>query len=152
VLALASGCHQPRPIGGVVVGEGQELPILRRYGGPHSNEIQAMQVVVRDAATWARIPLAEIPVDFSDKMLLVVTMGRVMSDGYAVEVARVWREGSRLRVELAVSEPPPGSPVVMASPWSVTVVPRCEMNVVEFDTSPPDRDRSWEQSAPPQGL
>lgn len=129
--------------------EGQELPILHRAAGTHSHETRAMQLVIRDPATLAQVPLEDVPVDFAEEMLLVVTLGRVTSDRYSIDIARVWREGNRLRVETAVTSPAPGSPVMMASPYCIAVVPRCDLNVADFETEPPQRERSWEVSEPP---
>ncbi len=108
-----------------------------------------MQVVVRDPAMLARIPLADVSVNFADEMLLIVTLGRVTSDRYSVDVTRVWREGGRLRVEVTVTAPPPGVPIAMAAPFCIAVVPRCDLNVADFAVEPPQRTRSWEQSTPP---
>lgn len=132
--------------------DGEELPILRRVAGTHSHETRAMQIVVRDPAMLARIPLADVSVDFSEEMLLVVTLGRVTSDRFAVDITRVWREGGRLRTEVTVSAPAAGAPIAMASPFCIVVVPRCDLNVADFSPEPPQRTRSWEQSTPPEKL
>ena len=132
--------------------EGDELPILRQIHGTHSHETRAMQLVIRDAATLAQVPLTDVPVDFSSEMLLVVTLGRVTSDQYSVNIDRVWREGPSLRVSSTVSAPPPGAPLVMASPYCIAVVPRCDLNITGFMPIPPKRVRPWQQSAPPQKL
>lgn len=149
-MVLAAGCHESlrdaRPLPAV----GEELPVLRRVAGTHSHETRAMQVVVRDPAMLARIPLADVEVDFAQEMLLIVTLGRVTSDRFAVDVTRVWREGGRLRVEVTVTAPPAGAPVAMASPFCIAVVPRCDLNVADFAPEPPQRTRSWEQSTPPE--
>jgi hypothetical protein len=109
-----------------------------------------MQIVVRDPAMLARIPLADVSVNFTDEMLLIVTLGRVTSDRYAVDVTRVWRERGKLRAEVTVTSPAAGTPVAMASPYCIVVVPRCDLNVADFVVEPPQRTRSWEQSTPPE--
>lgn len=109
-----------------------------------------MQLVVRDQATLAQVPLVDVPVDFPKEMLLIVTLGRVTSNQYAVNIDRVWREGHQLRVSSTVTTPPPGSPLVLASPYCIAVVPRCDLNVAGFSPQPQVRTRSWQQSEPPK--
>ena len=142
-------CHQTRFSTGMLPADGEELPILHRIHGAHCLETRAMQIVVRDAATLAQIPLADVPVDFRSEMLLIVTLGQVTSDQYAVDITRVWRDRGILRVETVVTAPPPGVPVVMASPFCIAVVPQCALNVAEFATKPPLRSRAWQQDEPP---
>lgn len=149
--ALLGGCHELRDDLHVVPADGEELPILRQSHGAHCHETRAMQLVIRDTATLARVPLADVAVDFSREMLLVVTLGRVTSDQYSVNVDRVWRDGPRLRVATTVDSPPPGAKMVMASPYCIAVVPKCELNVAGFSPQPPTRTRSWQQSEPPAG-
>lgn len=146
----AIGCHEPARDFRPLPADGEELPILRRIAGTHSHETRAMQVVVRDPAMLARIPLADVSVNFANEMLLIVTLGRVTSDQYSVDITRVWREGGRLRVEVTVTAPPPGAPIAMAGPFCIAVVPRCDLNVADFAVEPPKRTRSWEQSTPPE--
>ncbi len=107
-----------------------------------------MQVVVRDSASLAKIPLEDIEVDFSREMLLVITLGSVPSDSYRVRIDRVFREGGSLKVDATIVQPPPGAPLVPASPYCIAVVPQCELNVLNFMPEPPVRDRTWTQSEP----
>lgn len=143
------GCHEARPTDLNMPAEGEDLPILHQVQGAHSHEMRAMQLVIRDAATFARVPLVDVPVDFSQEMLLVVTLGRVPSDQYRVGIDRVWREGHKLRVATTVVTPAPGAPLVIASPYCIAVVPRCGLNVEGFGPEPPRRSRPWGQSALP---
>jgi hypothetical protein len=122
---------------------------LRQATGTHSHETRALQLVVRDTQTLAQIPLADVPVDFSEEMLLIVTLGRMTSDQCGVRIERVWRERDRLRVKLAVHAPT-SAPPVMASPYCIAVVPKCDLDIAEFSARPPPRARSWEQSSPPE--
>ena len=144
-LANNPGCLSNE--GGVQVlpAEGENLPILRQVAGTHSAEQRAMQLVIRDAASFAQIPLRQLEVDFRHEMVLIVTLGRMSSDRYSVTIDRVWREGPRLRVATTIQLPPPDAPVVMARPYCIAVVPRCSLNVVEFTPDPPRRERSWGQ-------
>ena len=105
-----------------------------------------MQLVIRDEATLARVPIADVPVDFSRQMVLIVTLGRVVSEGYSVSIDRVWRQGWTLRVGLTVVAPPPNAGPGVATPFCVAVVPRCDLNVADFSPEPPQRARSWHQS------
>jgi hypothetical protein len=131
--------------------DGAELPILDTRSGTHSHESRAMQLAIRDPAALAQVPLVDIPVDFSTEMVLIVTLGRVPSDLYAVNIDRVWRDGRQLRVATTVTMPPAGAPPVVASPYCIAVVPQCDLNVAGFSSTPPQRTRSWEQSAPLDG-
>lgn len=148
-VLVVIGCHQPRTTTGVMPAPGEELPILHKINGVHSHETRAMQLVVRDLATLAQVPLTDVPVDFKDEMLLVVTLGRVTSDQYSIDIRRVWREGGVLRVETSVLAPGAGVATAMSSPYCIAVVPRCDLNVAEFANTPPARERSWQQSEPP---
>ena len=143
---LSSGCREMRPTAREVPADHEELPILRQYVGVHSHEARAMRVVVRDRPTLARIPIHDVDVDFTREMLLIVTLGTVTSDEHAVRIERVWRDGHRLRVAVVRRAPPANAPLVMASPYCVAVVPRCDLNVIDFAPEPPARDRSWDQS------
>ncbi|HVP11480.1 MAG TPA: hypothetical protein VMV94_09875 [Phycisphaerae bacterium] len=147
---MLTGCHDLRDQAAPMPAEGDELPILRQVHGTHCHETRAMQLVIRDPATLAQVPLTDVPVDFSQEMLLIVTLGRVPSDLYTVNIDRVWREGPHLRVSSTVTSPPPGAPLVMASPYCIAVVPRCDLNIHGFSPRPPARVRPWQQSAPPE--
>ena len=127
-----------------------DFPILRSRNGAHSHENRAMQLVIREAATLARVPIVDIPVNFDHEMLLIVTLGRVMSDQYAVEIDRVWREKSKVRVSTRVTQPAAGAAPTIATPYCIAVVPRSDLNVEGFLATPPARDRSWGTSEAPK--
>lgn len=143
---ISAGCSEAPPQIGYLPAEGEELPILRQKTGTHSTELTAMQLVVREEAELARIPLTDIDVDFEQEMLLIVLLGRVPSDQYAVRIERVWREGRNLAVKTLVQRPGTSAPLSLASPWCVAVVPRCDLRVEGFATEPPPRKRTWGQS------
>jgi hypothetical protein len=109
-----------------------------------------MQLVIRDNESLAQVPLADVPVNFAEEMLLIVTLGRVTSDEYSVNIKRIWREGGRLRVNVEVAAPETFERVAMGSPYCIAVVPRCDLNIAEFSPKIPARVRSWEQSTPPE--
>lgn len=148
LLVFGSGCRSRTADIRLLPAEGEELPILHQDSGKHSHETRAMQLAIRNPAALALVPLHDVPVDFRQEMVLIVTLGRVPSDQYAVRIDRVWREGHKLRVATTVQTPPPNAPVRMASPYCIAVIPRCDLNVVDFDAEPPSRDRSWGQSEP----
>lgn len=149
LLLALGGCHEYSGGMNEVPLDGEELPILRQVAGTHCHETRAMQVVVRDPATLAQITIEDVSVDFSREMLLVVTLGRVMSDQYGIHIDRVWRDGAKLRVAVAITSPPPGAPIGLSTPYCIAVVPRCPLNVADFAPEPPQRSRSWNQSPPP---
>lgn len=132
--------------------DGEDLPILEQFSRPHSHETRPMQLVIRDPAMFARFPFQDVAVDFEHEMLLIVTLGRVPSDQYAVSIDRVWREGHKLQVTTTVQAPAAGAPLSMASPYCIAVIPRCDLNVVGFETTTPQRVRSWSQSEPALGF
>ena len=152
LVCAVAGCRELNEDVRPMPADGEDLPILNQVHGAHSHESRAMQLVVRSPAVLAQVPLTDVPVDFSQEMLLIVTLGRVPSDQFTVTIDRVWREGPHLRVSTTVSAPPPGAPVIMASPYCIAVVPRCDLNVAGFTAQPPVRVRPWEQSSPPKKL
>lgn len=146
ILVAPTACHLGRLRDHSLPPEGSDLPILRQITRAHSHETRAMRIVIRDQAALARIPLTDVPVDFNKEMLLVVTLGRVPSDQYVVRIQRVWRKGGKLRVVTRLSRPAPDAPIVMASPYCIAIVPRCDLKVSGFLPEPPERDRTWSQS------
>lgn len=150
VLATGLGCHEFHRADAIgLPADGEELPILRQFAGAHSHEFRQMQFVVRNEAALARVQLLDVPTDFKTEMLLVVMLGRRSSDQYFPSIDRVWRDGGVIRVAISVRQPAQNAPVEFASPYCMAVVPRCDLNVADFDPEPPVRQRSWEQSPPP---
>ena len=111
-----------------------------------------MQLIIHDEATLARVPIEEIPVDFDTEMLLIVTLGQVLSDQYHIEIDRVHRQGSKLHVETRLTRPAPGAPPVIATPYCLAVIPRSDLNVEGFSATPAVRVRTWEPSEPGHGF
>ncbi len=112
--------------------------------GTYSELHQPLRLVIRDAAGLAAIPVAEVPVDFSEQMVLVAALGAVPTEGYAVRITRVWREGHRVYVDVRVSQPQPGgkSPRhALCAPYHIVVVPRSDLNVEGFSTRLPSDPR-----------
>jgi hypothetical protein len=99
---------------------------------------RAVRVLIRDQATLDRMPLTEIPVDFETQMVLVCGMGPVPDDRRGIRIVRVWREGRSIHVqERAIYSDDPGPPLEPASPWTVAVIPRSELNVVGYSARVP---------------
>src|SRR5262245_58729581 len=147
IISGNTGCHEPAGINQFA--DGQELPILNQVQGTHSNETRAMQLVIRDTATLSKVPIVDVPVDFNDQMLLIVTLARMTSEQYSVRIDGVWRDGHEIQVATTVKSPRPGVPIVMSSPYCIAVVPRSDLNISGFLPEPPTRARTWSQSAPP---
>lgn len=105
-----------------------------------------MRLAIRNAADLSQIPLDEFHVDFEKEMVLIVTLGRVPSDQYSVRITKVHRDRGRLIADVEVVQPPPDAPLVIASPYCVAIVERCDLPVEGFATRPPSRKRGWSQS------
>lgn len=116
-----------------------ELPIVWQKSGTYSRMSRMTHVVVRDAQTLARIPIAEVPVDFDTQMVLIVGLGPTPSNELGVRITRVWQQGSRIRVQERRIHPgaehAPG--LEPASPWTIAVVPKSDLNVEGFQTRVP---------------
>lgn len=117
----------------------EELPIQWEQSGSHSRLRRSVRVVVRHPATLMRIPLAEVPVDFRKQMVLVAGLGPTTSDSVGIRISRVWREGSRIRVREEQLHPgfDETGHLVRASPWTMVVVPRSDMNVEGYSPDVP---------------
>ena len=122
----------------------EEMPITWSKTVTYSELYEPLRLVIRDAAHLAAIPVAEVPVDFSKQMVLVAARGAVPTEGYAVRITRVWREGRRIRVDVRVSQPQPGGQPpkhALCAPYHIVVVPRSDWNVEGFSTRLPSDPR-----------
>lgn len=117
----------------------EELPVAWQKSGTYSRIGRMTHVVARDARTLAQLPIAEVPVDFTTQMVLIVGLGPTPTDQIGVRITRVWREGSRIRVQERRIHPgvehSPG--LEPASPWTIAVVPKSDANVEGFTTRVP---------------
>lgn len=136
---LVAGCNEINDRETPLPADGDELPIANQVSGTFSHEDRPMQLVIRDQELLSQVPLVDVPVDFRSQMLLVVTLGRRLSDKYAVRINRVWREGPVIRVDYQIDAPPPGSAVTVSSPFCIAVVPRCDLNIQGFSPTLPRR-------------
>ncbi len=134
----ASGCVNGG-WGGASPTSTEELAILWQEYGTYSRAARRMRIVARDAATLSQIPLADVPVDFRDQMVLIATLGPVRSDEYGIRITRVWREGKFIKTLIRVARPAGGQakPLVLASPYHVVIVPKSGLNVVGFSADVP---------------
>ncbi len=108
----------------------EEIPIIWQESGTYSRLTRPTRLLVRDRAALVRVPLTEVPVDFETQMVLVCGLGPTPDDRRGVRIARVWREGSVIRVQerTILSEREPRR-LERASPWTVAIIPRSDANV-----------------------
>lgn len=118
---------------------GEDLPILWEGTGTFSRLSRPVRIVAYDRATLAQVSLAEIPVDFTRQMVLIAGMGPTFSSELGVRIARVWREGPRLRVQERRIHPGVDKPPTLerASPWCAVVVPRSELPIEGYSSRLP---------------
>lgn len=133
------GCRLDTTSPTTVPAGAEELPIHWQASGTYSRLTKAVRLVVRDAATLAQIPLCEVPVDFRTEMVLIAGLGPTPRNDCGIIIQHVWKEGSTLRVlERQIY---PGSHVSPglrpASPWTVVVVPRCDLDVEGYSSRLP---------------
>src|SRR5262249_49396754 len=137
VMGLTSACSELNDRAAPLPPDGDDLPIVNQVAGIHSHEDRPMRLVIRDQSLLAQVPLVDVPVDFHTQMLLVVTLGRCVSDQYQVQINRVWREGPVLKVDYQARGPSGEAPVTISSPYCIAVVPRCDLNVDGFAAALP---------------
>lgn len=145
-LVAATGCSLNDGQAVPLPPDGDAIPILRQWSRTHSHEPRALRLAIRDAADLAMIPLDEFDVDFSQEMVLIVTLGRMPSDQFRVQIDGVRRERGQLIADITVVEPPPHTPMEIATPYCVAIIPRCDLPVRGFAIRPPPRRRTWTQS------
>ncbi len=118
---------------------GEDLPVLWEASGTHSRLTRSVRIVARDRATLAQVPLAEVPVDFDSQMALIAGLGPTPNYRLGIRIKRVWREGSRIRVLERHIHPgfDRGAGLRPASPWTIVVVPRSDLNVEGYSPRVP---------------
>jgi hypothetical protein len=149
VLGSVSGCLAGSGVSRNGATETDDLPIVWEHAETYSNVAGPFRVVARDAATLAQLPLAEVPVDFRTHMVLVAALGPTTSDEYGIRITRVWREGNRIRADVARVHPGEvkRGGVVRASPYHIVVVPRSDLNIDGFSPAVPPK--AFQMTAPP---
>jgi len=93
-------------------------------------------VVIADEEEYQRLmSLAmleepEVSVDFDSQIILAVFQGPKNTGGYAISIMRATQEGSRVRVEVDVIEPEPGSMTiqVLTSPYHLVTAERSDFD------------------------
>jgi len=138
VLLTFGGCAGYAGSSGEPVQDVEEFPILWEKAGSHCGLTQPARLVARTRADMAYCPIGDVPVDFENEMVLTVTMGRVMAEGYAIRIHRVWREGSYIKVDVRIHRPTAStqSTIQLATPYHVVIVPRSDLNVEGFTVQP----------------
>ncbi len=139
LLIGLSGCSTSQPTDSREAGTQEDLPILWQESGTYSRITRRTHLVARDPIELAKLPITEVPVDFKTQMVLVVGLGPSPTNELAVRIARVWREGSRIRVQERRIHPGTmrSQGVEPASPWTIAVVPRSDLNVEGYVTQVP---------------
>lgn len=140
VLSIGlAGCATTQPTGPRPSASQEDLPILWQQSGTYSRITRGTHVVARNPMELAKLPIAEVPVDFKIQMVLIVGLGPSPTNELGVRIARVWHEGSRIRVQERRIHPgtlrSPG--VEPASPWTIVVVPKSDLNVEGYTTRVP---------------
>jgi hypothetical protein len=142
VLACVTltGCTSPS--GGMSrdASAAEDIPILWQTSGTHSRLVRRTRILARDQATLVQVPLTEVPVDFETQMVLIDGLGATPSSEQGIRIVRVWRQGSRIRVQERPIHPGtdrnPG--LEPASPWTAVVIPKSDLNVEGYSTQVPD--------------
>ncbi|HSA27471.1 MAG TPA: hypothetical protein P5159_13135 [Phycisphaerae bacterium] len=119
--------------------QAEDIPILWQASGVYSHLTQRVRVVARDPAVLAQLPLTEVPVDFETQMVLVAGLGPTATNELGLRIERVWREGSTIRTQERRIHPGPElkAGVYPASPWTVIIIPRSDLNVAGYTDSVP---------------
>ncbi len=119
----------------------EDIPILWQAGGTYSRIGRPVRILARDPATLAQIPLTDVPVSFDTQMVLIAGLGPTPNSEQGIRIVRVWREGSKTRVQERLLDPggERSTGLEPASPWTVAVIPRSDLNVEGYSTRVPGR-------------
>ena len=148
LLILATGLLLP--VLGCTVGEGnpvqqnlvskESIPIIWQAAGDYSPLARANRLLIRSQADLAQLRFPTLPDRFDPEtqMLLIATMNQQPTGGYHIRIARVYRQGSKIHVDLRRYFPDPQkSPSTGPTrPFHVVAIPRSDLNVVGFSTNP----------------
>jgi hypothetical protein len=111
------------------------------WRGTHGGLTDPRREIVRDAGAWASLweqlqsttdPAPVLPgVDFSQNMVIVVTMGEQTSGGYYISIPRIRRTEDALVVTVRERRPQPHELVlaVLTQPYHIVVVPKTDLPV-----------------------
>jgi hypothetical protein len=140
LLAMVSACTAPQGAQRASTQQSvEELPILHDDSGTWSHLTRPARIVIYDAATLAQLPVTQVQVDFSRQMVLFAALGPTLGEEIGVRIARVWREGSEIRVQERRLHPglERSVPSERSSPWTLVVVPRSEVPVKGYTSHVP---------------
>jgi hypothetical protein len=138
-VALLGGCQFDHTVPRTLPADRSDLPILWQASGTYSRLTRAVRLVVRDQATLAQVPLCEVPVDFSSQMVLIAGLGPTTKNNLGIAIQSVSQDKSRIRVLERQIYPGEQTATGLrpASPWTVVVIPRSDVNVEGYDARIP---------------
>ncbi len=136
---LLAGCSAAIPPSADMPAE--DLPIQWQKSGSYSRLGRSVRLLIRDPAALAQVPVTDVPVDFNTQMVLLAALGPTPTSDLGIRITRVWREGHRIRVQERQIHPgtEEGRGLDPASPWTVVVIPRSDLNVEGYSMEIPRR-------------
>lgn len=137
--AAIVGCQIDRSGPTTLPADAEELAILWRASGTYSRLAKAVRLVIRDAGTLAQVPLCEVPVNFETEMVLLAGLGPTPRSDCGIVIQHAYKQNGRIWVlERQVYPGSQMSPGLRpASPWTLVVVPRSDLDVEGYSSSPP---------------
>jgi len=134
--------------GGDVTTVGMAVPFSTLAKGFVSGMHEPAQIVIRSQDEWVAVwgrhtrahaqPPSAPPVDFSREMVVGIFMGQRGTGGYEIEITRVERADSQLRVYYRSKDPEPGAMVtqMLTQPYHVIKLPRDDGPLVVLREGP----------------
>ena len=116
------------------------MPIKKQWKGNNAKQEKPQRLVIKDQKAWEKtwalmkgniMPKQAAPkIDFNKNMVIAVFMGRKMSGGYSIKVAKI-DDKDKLIVTVKESSPPKGGMTTMAltSPYHVVVIAKSAKEV-----------------------
>ena len=139
-FAVTLACQIAEPAAPVAGSTYREFPVIRERSGTFSRITRPCQLVIRDRVALSQLALSDIPVDFETEMVLVCGLGPTAGSDLGVRIKRVWQEDSVIRVTERQIHPGAdrSGELEIASPWTLVVVPRSDLNVAGYVSRAPD--------------
>lgn len=115
------------------------LPIRSLAKGGFSGIMEPSEKVIKDQEEWNKLWAAHTAgrrtdenrpsIDFTNEMVIAVTMGRQRSGGYSVEIVKAEPSGEKLKIYVARNTPRPGSMSIQAltAPFHMVAVPKSSL-------------------------
>jgi hypothetical protein len=132
LLSVTLGCR--------ATDEQPDVSFERAFGGQVSSILEPKNLVARSPEQWRAAyrptllgaELEPRDFDWEKRMLIAVAIGSRPSGGYAVEIQRVQRKGSRWVVFAKETRPEPGSiqTAMITSPFDCIATPRFDGEVM----------------------